>query len=99
MNSGESRKLYVFGQIRSGPANLTSAIVNFKLKMQKRNHKKSKSSAQRIETIDHSEDSASPTSSPSDRHERKRVRWEGKSAAEDSADTDSEDEIESPEKV
>jgi len=69
--------------------------------MQKRNHNKSKSSAHRRETVDHSEGSApeSPTSSPSDRRERKRVRWEGKSATEDSADTDSEDEIESPEKV
>jgi hypothetical protein len=65
--------------------------------MQKRKHNKSNSSAHERET-DHSEGSVSPTSSPSDRHERKRVRWEGKSAAEDSADTD-EDETESPEKV
>ena len=67
--------------------------------MQKRKHNKSKSSAHRRETDDHSEGSASPTSSPSDRREPKRVRWEGKSTVEDSADTDSEDETESPEKV
>ena len=67
--------------------------------MQKRNHNKPKSVAHKRGNVDHSEDSAA--SSPSDRHERKRVRWEGKSAIQDSADTDSEDEneIESPEKV
>ena len=76
-------------------------VSRYRYKMQKRNHNKSKSTARRGETVDNSEDPASefPTSSPSDRHERKRVRWEGKSAAEDSADTDSEDETESPEKV
>ena len=68
----------------------------------KRNQNKSKSSAHRRKTVDNLEDSASVEfhpSSPSDRHGQKRVRWEGKSAAEDSTDTDSEDEYESPEKV
>jgi hypothetical protein len=66
--------------------------------MQKQNHNKSKSFARRRETVDHSEDSLS--SSPSDRHERKRVRWQqGNSAAEDSAESDSEEEIEIPKKV
>lgn len=64
--------------------------------MQKRKYNKSKSSTRR-ETVDHSKNSASP--SPSDRRERKRVRWEGKSTAEDSADTGSEDEIENSEKA
>ena len=69
--------------------------------MEKRIHKKSKFSAHRREIVDPLEDSASgsPTSSPSDKHKRKRVRWEGKSVAEDSEDTGSEDETESPEKV
>ena len=79
---------------------IISVESRYRYKMQKRNHNKSKSSTHRRKTVDHLEDSVqSPTSSPSDRHERKRVRWEGKSAAEDSPDTDSEDEIESPEKV
>jgi hypothetical protein len=66
--------------------------------MQKRNPNKSKASAHRRETVDNLENSAS---AESPRHERKRVRWEEKSAAEDSTDTDSEseDEVESPEKV
>ena len=69
--------------------------------MQKRKNNRSKSSAHRRKTADHSEDLTSLTSSssPSERHERKKVRWEGNSAAKDSADTGSEDEIESPEKV
>ena len=64
--------------------------------MQKRKHNKSKSSIRRGEAVDPFEDSASPTSTQSDRRERKRVRWVGQSA---SAGTDSEDEIESSEKV
>ena len=83
-------------------SHLNIMVSRYRYKMQKRNQNKSKSSAQRRKTVDNLEDSApaeSPTSSPSDRHGRKRVRWVGKSAAEDSTDTDSEDEIESPEKV
>ncbi|KAF8798995.1 hypothetical protein BYT27DRAFT_7177307 [Phlegmacium glaucopus] len=67
--------------------------------MQKRKHNKSKSPTHRRETVDRSENSVSPASSPSDRRERKRVRWEGKSATEDPADIDSGDEIESSEKI
>lgn len=68
--------------------------------MQKRKHNKQpKSSSHRRETVDHSQNSASLTSSPLDRREPKRVRWEGKPATEDSVDADSEDEIGSAEKV
>jgi hypothetical protein len=66
--------------------------------MQKRTYNKSKSFARERETVGHSEDSAS--SSPSDvGRERKRVRWEGNSAAEDSVENDSEEEIENSQKV
>ena len=77
-------------------------VSRYRYKTQKRNQNKSKSSAHRRKPVDILEDSAlaeSPTSIPSDRHGRKKVRWEGKSAAEDSTDTDSEDENETPEKV
>ena len=66
--------------------------------MQKRKPNKSKSFARGKETVrSNSEDSASPSPSPSDR--RKKVRWEEKSAPEDSEDIDPEDETESSEKV
>ena len=67
--------------------------------MQKRKCNKSKSSAHGKKIVEHSGDSSSLTSSPSDKHERKRVRWEGKSATEDSSSADTDSEDESPEKV